>query len=394
MNHSLPATALVPVLQELAQLHGLPALAALASAAANGGAVKLRSSVLAEQTGCSERTVTRHLAELARRCPSFSYEPGSGRRTTRVMLGAWRKLRRPADHRKRKTEEPRPFRPAKPRTRVDTPGGSWGDRRVGGVVLGVSSENPVGQIQGVQGARPVDKPIPTDAGPQREGDSRPRQKGSQARKVWKRGRFGQAHRTRLREIPRKAIHESDQAEAERQARRIADELCADGWHLHRGGKKESWAPVIWTLAARLGGWDAALRHLRAGLGSVGDRFAGWSGWAEKLGRDPRMALRISFIRATAPSDCGGSWRVPTGSRAEDGPAWTPATPALAAQWEKWQLGEGPEPSPGESVINRWTSDGPVWRIKPPTVRTRISKELWADPGVKAEARRRGEKRVE
>ena len=388
---TLPATALVPALQELDALHGLPALAALASAAENGGAVKLRASVLAAQTGTSERTVTRHLAQLASLCPSFNYEPGSGRRTTRIFLGAWRKLRRPAEHRKRKSDEPRPFRPA--RARVDTPVAPWGGRRVGGEILGVSSGTPVGQIQGVQGACPVDKPIPAAAGPQTDGSDKLRRRRSTTRQVWSRGRYGQAHRTRLREIPRDEVHELDQLEAERQAREIADKLCADGWHLHPGGRAEAWSAVVWTLAARLGGWDVAMRHLRAGLGSVGSSFVGWSGWRGILAKDPRLALRISFIRATAPTDCGGSWRVPTGHRGEDGPAWRPATPALASRWEAWQVGEGPEPSPGECVVKSWTKEGPSWSVPPPEVKTPISKEAWSRPGVRAEARRRGERRA-
>ncbi len=387
-NHctTLPALALVPALRELARLHHLPALEALATAAEGGGSVKLRASVLADKTGTSPRTVTRHLQLLADHCPSFHYRPGSGRRTTRVSLGAWRRLRRPAEHRKRKSTEARPFRPLAPR--VDTGEHSWGDRRVGGKVLGVYSKNGGSQIHRGMGACPVDNPIPAFAGPQRDGTK----KLGTGRKVWSRGRFGQAFRTHLRPIPAEALRPFEVEEAERQARRIAEALSSEGYGLEPGAKAAPWAPVIWTLAARLGGWDIAMRHIRAGLGSVGAGFVGWRGWRGHLARDPRKALRISFVRATAPTDCGGSWRVPTGHRAEDGDAWVPLTNELGRAWEEWKAG-GVEPAPGGCVVNGWTTRGPVWSIPPPAVKTSIGPEAWKRPAVQAEARRRGERRA-
>ena len=148
---------------------------------------------------------------------------------------------------------------------------------------------------------------------------------------------GRPWKTRLVPARVDLVDVEHRAEAEAQARAIAGALVRDGWE-GDGTDPTAWVPVLLALAGRLGGWDVALRLLRAARSSRPK--AGWAGWDAKLASDPRYALRSSFLRGARDG-----LNVPRGRRVEDGPAWRPLTPALAAEWERWQLGYAPEPAP-------------------------------------------------
>lgn len=159
------------------------------------------------------------------------------------------------------------------------------------------------------------------------------------RKVWRDASSRAPWRARLQWAP--VLEDKHLAEAQRQAKHLADAFRAEGAlpNVQHGADPARWVPVLVTLAAAVG-WEATARLLRAGLASGPSSSGRWEGWRRCLERDPRYALRRTFLEAAR-------WgrRIPRGARWEDGFAWEPATPALAGDRERWLSGSGPPPGP-------------------------------------------------
>jgi len=145
------------------------------------------------------------------------------------------------------------------------------------------------------------------------------------------------HQTHLLLVDPADVRSATREESAKQARVLARLFESEGYGAELGAGS-AWIEVLWTLAIRLESWDRCCRHLRAGLASTGGRR--WRGWHDLLARQPRYALRRSFLEATR-------WGhgVPDGSRFEQGLAWHPASEAMRRPWEAWVAGGSPEPLP-------------------------------------------------
>jgi len=392
----LDARALAPALTYLARELGSPELAALAAIARSpSGEANLRHLRISDRCGKSTRTVSRRLARFEAAVPSFRMERGNGLQNTRGrILG--RRLRGVARTQREKlelfsqrcgnaTEAPRA-----PRGNVLT----WpcpscgvpsiGDGRAGCAACGQPGpiHRPGGDtkdgaplegpsdplrgpsvpegVEGDGGSASSSKRGPAKAGPGGMGAARrlgagegrargrrPRRRGpirSPAARPWARG----LRATGLHW----AVHRDREhvAEAWALARRFAEQYQREGED-GPGADPAAWAPVLLTLAGRLGGWDTAMRVVRAARNSA-PKAGGWVGWDRLLARSPRYALRESFIRAGLVG-----MRVPRGLRFEDGPAWEPSSPELGGAFERWQLGTGPEPCPRLDGVTVWLDGG-------------------------------------
>jgi len=396
VSRPLPAGALVPALQYLARELKSPELAALALVADGSGSTAVRYCRLADVCDRNERTIGRRLKRMSAALgESFDLVPGQGLLPSRVRV-ALREVdrlrlrqiathdeggrRRPGRRRRRgggvdaKREQSfrRDASPPEAKllgatppigvcrgagpvdVRARTPDaarpGTPGDKAAGAAGLGVKDVGgavvgpPVQRPTSGAGARPAGRSggSAADGGRRRKpGPQRPAQEVDQQRRrrrprVW-RCWAGRPWKTRLVPARVDQVDVDHRREAEAQARALAGALTRDGWD-GAGADPTAWVPVLLALAGRLGGWDAAMRVLRAARSSTPK--AGWAGWDSKLARDPRYALRQSFLRGARDG-----LNVPRGQRVEDGPAWQPLTPAMAAAWERWQLGRDVEPAP-------------------------------------------------
>jgi len=354
-------------LRALGAAYNLPELLAYARALnAPNGFARARRVRLADQAGVSPRTVSRRLDAAEDVLDGrLRWMPGTGRRHSAVALN----VRRVAvDKRGRYLPRPGPLPALRVDTKLSPP-------------LGVGSETSSPSLLegGAGGTAAVDggkeDPLARDPGadvacatgldggqcaPERPGDGRqgatpphaqsaPRSRRSPRQRRQERGprrvrrtpvqrSAGRPWATALRALAAGEVAELHQDEAQRQARRYAGAFAREGWQ-GAGADPVAWEPVLLTLAGRLGGWDQASRVLRAGLASE-PKAGTWRGWWPLLAKNPRYALRESFIRAAL-----NGVRVPRGARVEDGPAWRPLSPAAATAWERWQLGQAPEPAP-------------------------------------------------
>jgi len=221
-------------------------------------------------------------------------------------------------------------------------------------------ERAAEELEAARGASALERAAAGDASPERPeldrltaagaralrtgGDGaaeRFRDRRARERKPWRDGSSRAPWRARLQWAA--VLDPVHLREAERQARRLADVFRAEGAipGVQHGADPARWVPVLATLAAAAG-WEAAMRLIRAGLASGPSSSGRWEGWRRCLERDPRYALRRTFLEAAR-------WgrRIPRGGRWEDGFAWEPATPELAGERERWLCGDGPPPrAPG------------------------------------------------
>jgi hypothetical protein len=160
----------------------------------------------------------------------------------------------------------------------------------------------------------------------------------------------QLPRIRLLDLPRLV-----RKEASFQARAFVMNFVSEGDLPDGGTDPITWMEVIGTLVCapqeletpdgfrlELGRWDAALRYLRVGMHSHSRE--GFEGWRKKLSRDPRYALRASFLK---------HMKLGTGIRGqyrwELAPYWEPQCEEYTEAWKAWLRGDAPEPHPVDVV---------------------------------------------
>jgi len=163
---------------------------------------------------------------------------------------------------------------------------------------------------------------------------------------------GRNSATKLEEVTFDEIPALVRKEAAVQARWIVGDLRPDGI-IGAGTDPLRWVSVLSTLALQpkqvltpdgqvnleLGTWDTALRYIRTGLWSV--RRKGFEGWRVKLARDPRFALRASFLQSMRQG-----WGILGEHRWHTwNPAWECHSDEYLAGWNAWISGNAPEPDP-------------------------------------------------
>ena len=162
--------------------------------------------------------------------------------------------------------------------------------------------------------------------------------------------------TKLQEVPFDLIPSLVRREAAVQARWIVGDLRPDGV-IGAGTDPLRWISVLSTLVLQpkevltpdgavkleLGTWDSALRYIRTGLWSI--RRPTFEGWRAKLARDPRFALRASFLQSMRQG-----WGIPGEHRWHTwNPAWECHSEEYLAGWNAWVAGRAPEPDPVQVV---------------------------------------------
>ena len=158
--------------------------------------------------------------------------------------------------------------------------------------------------------------------------------------------------TKLHEVPFDQIPSLVRREAAVQARWIVGDLQPDGI-IGAGTDPLRWISVLSTLVLQpksvmtpdgqveleLGSWDTALRYIRTGLWSI--RRPSFEGWRVKLARDPRFALRASFLQSMRQG-----WGILGEHRWHTwNPAWECHCEEYLAGWNAWIGGRAPEPDP-------------------------------------------------
>lgn len=140
-------------------------------------------------------------------------------------------------------------------------------------------------------------------------------------------------------------------EAAAQARWIVARLEQEG-EINQGVDPVRWIQVLSTLVLspaefetpdgfvlRIGGsWDSVLRTILVGLSSGARK--GFPGWRSMLGKDPRYALRATFLKSMRLG-----WGVKGEERWRSQQTWRALCPEFRKGWEQWILGNGPEPDP-------------------------------------------------
>lgn len=140
-------------------------------------------------------------------------------------------------------------------------------------------------------------------------------------------------------------------EAAAQARPIVARLEQEG-EIGQGIDPVRWIQVLSTLVlapAELvtpdgfvlsigGSWDSVLRTIGSGLASNARR--GFPGWRSMLGKDPRYALRATFLKSMRLG-----WGIYGEERWRAQQTWRALCPEFKEAWGEWILGNGPEPDP-------------------------------------------------
>ena len=162
---------------------------------------------------------------------------------------------------------------------------------------------------------------------------------------------GRKSTTKLVEVEFQDIPELVRREATAQARWIIAELAQDGV-IGAGTDPLRWISVLSTLVLapkqvvtpddqvklELGSWDNALRYIRTGFWSI--RREGFEGWRVKLCRDPRFALRATFLQSMRQG-----WGVRGEHRWHTHSPWQASCDELIGPWNRWISGNAPEPDP-------------------------------------------------
>ncbi len=140
-------------------------------------------------------------------------------------------------------------------------------------------------------------------------------------------------------------------EAAAQARWIIERLEQEG-EIGQGVDPVRWIQVLATLVLMpaelktpdgfnlvIGrSWDSVLRTILCGLSSNARR--GFPGWRAMLGKDPRYALRATFLKSMRLG-----WGIHGEERWRAQQTWRALCPELKPAWDEWILGNGPEPDP-------------------------------------------------